>query len=382
VPAKTLAYVTPEVLRWARESTGYSIQDAAERIRVPWYTLAAAEEGADLLTLRQAERAADAYERPLASLFLPAPPQEEPQEVQFRRLPGTPTPPWPPAMRFLARRTTERQEAAIELYDALDESPPWVEVAKGLAEESAAEKTRRLSRVARDLLGVTVEEQEEWTDRYAPLRAWTDAVEAQGVLVMQDGSMDVEQLRGFASVEPMQVPAIVVNTGDDPRARAFTVVHEFGHIVRRAVGLPVGPEAEAWCNQFAGEVLMPPARLAERFHGSGAKTLLGRVEEMAAVFSVTPLAAAVRIARSEMADREEAGAVIHHIEQRSTGGSRRGDGGDYYLNRIVDFGPGYLRLVFDALDSNVVTHPTASRLLGGVQVDNFEKLRDTLARRN
>jgi hypothetical protein len=43
------------------------------------------EGGGDLLTMRQAESAAAVYERPLAALFLPNPPPEEPQEVQFRR---------------------------------------------------------------------------------------------------------------------------------------------------------------------------------------------------------------------------------------------------------------------------------------------------------
>ena len=94
----TLAHVTPEVLRWARESIGFEVEDAAARIRVPPEKLEGAESGDVLLTLRQAERAADVYDRPLAALFLPEPPEEEPQEAQFRRLPGAPAPPLCPGM--------------------------------------------------------------------------------------------------------------------------------------------------------------------------------------------------------------------------------------------------------------------------------------------
>ena len=106
--ASTLAHVTPDVLRWARESVGYELDDAAARIHVKPEKLKDAEEGGQKLTLRQAERAASVYERPLAVLFMPEPPTEDEQEAQFRRLPGTPTPPWPPEMNLLARRVRER----------------------------------------------------------------------------------------------------------------------------------------------------------------------------------------------------------------------------------------------------------------------------------
>jgi len=280
-------------------------------------------------------------------------------------------------MRLLARRITARQEAAIELYEAIEETPPWLREAEHFADSDPD----ALPEAARNALGVSPEEQAQWADVYTPLRGWVDAVEAQGVLVMQDGSLGLGDMRGFASVEPREAPAIVVNTHDDPRARAFTVVHEFGHVVRAALGLSVGPAAEAWCNQFAAEVLMPPDWFVEEFGRSSAPTLLARVEALARTFSVTPLAAAVRVARLELAPRDEANAVIAHIERRGEGPGRPPGGGGYYLNQIVDFGPGYIRLVFDALDANAVTYPTASGLLGGVKVDNLAKLRETLARR-
>src|ERR1035438_1836144 len=222
---RALAYTEPEVLRWARESAGYTVEQAAEKIGIARWQLEMAEEGVDYLTLRQAERAADAYERPLASLFLPSPPPEPPPEAQFRRLPGAPLPPWPPEMRLLARRVGRRQEGAAELYEDLEETPPWTDV---VAHFRGAEPSD-LPEVARGVLGVPREAQAGWAaaDTYAPLRGWTGAVGSLGVLVMQDGSMELDVMRGFASVDDV-VPAIVVNNADDPRARAFTVIHELG----------------------------------------------------------------------------------------------------------------------------------------------------------
>lgn len=119
-------------------------------------------------------------------------------------------------MRALAKRIRGRKAAAADLYDSLDEEPPWPGVAVEYTDETDALAAR-----VRDALGITLRDQWQWRDRsgYQPLREWVDAIEALGVLVMQDGSLPVSDLRGFASSDPV-VPAIVVNTNDDQRARA------------------------------------------------------------------------------------------------------------------------------------------------------------------
>jgi hypothetical protein len=155
----TLAHVTPEVLRWARESVGYDLVNAAARIGVKPEKLEAAESGDLMLTLRQAERAAYVYDRPLAALFMPEPPREEAQEAQFRRLPGAPSPPRPPEMQLLARRVQERQEDAVDLYEALDDAPQWVEVANQFRASGAPSPE-----TARELLGIDLAEQTSWRD--------------------------------------------------------------------------------------------------------------------------------------------------------------------------------------------------------------------------
>jgi Zn-dependent peptidase ImmA (M78 family) len=368
--------VRPDVLRWARESAGYSIREAATKIGTPSWRLEAAESGYDLLTFRQAERAADLYERPLASLFLPAPPDEEPQDAQFRRLPGAPQPPWPPNMRLLARRIRQRQDAARELYETLEESPPWTERARRFQIPNLP----ALPEITREVLGIRHEEQETWPDGFTALRRWREEVEELGVLVMQDGSMPVDVMRGFASIDAV-VPAIVVNSKDDARARAFTIVHELGHLLLAANHVPVGQQTEPWCNEFAGAVLMPPRDL-ERVFSESDGSLISRVEEVARSFRVTPLAAAVRISRAGLAARADAEAVIAQIRIRGEGAASSRSGGDYYRNQIAGFGPGFIRLVFNALDTQVVTYPTASTLLEGVKVSNFDKLRTQLERRS
>jgi Zn-dependent peptidase ImmA (M78 family) len=369
------AHVTPDVLRWARESIGYPLEEAARRIGVRSEKLERAEQGEEVLTLRQAEKAAHVYDRPLAALFLPAPPVEEAQETQYRRLPGAPEPPWPPEMQVLARRVRVRQEAAAELYELLDEDPPWLEARAEFGDNLALH-----ARTARKLLGISLEEQMDWRDPtgYRPLRHWVDAVESLGVLVMQDGTLPVELVRGFASTHPA-VPAVVVNTQDDARARAFTAVHELGHLTLEAAGQPVGPQTESWCDDFAGEILMPPPALEEVFARVTMRDPLDRVDEAALTFGVTPLAAAVTARRRELLPRETSNAVIERIRER--GARSQAGGGNYYWTQLGRLGPAFTRLVFDALDGQSLTYPAAAGLLG-VKVNNFDTLREYVQRRS
>lgn len=368
------AYLEPSVLRWARESFGLSIEEAAAKVHTTPARLEGAERGETALTMRQAEAAARAYERPLALLFAPEPPLEEPQEAQFRRLPGAPEPPWPSEMIGLARRVTRRQAAAVELLEMLDEVPVWPEVHARFS----TVRVGMAARAVRARLGIPLEEQFSWRDHsgYTPLRHWIDAVEELGVLVVQDGSLSVEMMRGFASLHE-QVPVIVVNTQDDPRSRAFTLIHELGHLLRGEQ--PETAQLEQWLEEFAGDVLMPSEVLEEAVADHAGLDGLRRFDLVALQFGVTPRAAVVRSAKRGFITQEEADEALARIANR--GVREKGGGGNYYWTQIARLSPSYTRLVFSALENQAVTYPAASSLLDGVKVGNFEKLRNHLDRR-
>ena len=375
MPQSQPALVPPDTLRWARESIGLSLDEAARKVSVSVQKLECAEIGEDYLTLRQAENAAHAYRRPLAALFLARPPEEDPPEAQFRRLPGAPSLPWNYEMHTLARRIRERQDAAVELYDFLEEDPPWLSVQIGYSNDSA-----ELGALARAALGVDLDEQKAWRDRegYAPLWAWTQAVERLGVLVMQDGSMSVTQMRGFAAVHD-SVPAVVLNTKDDPRSRAFTLLHELGHLLRARVGLDPTTVTEPWLEEFASNVLMPRQSFVADF-GRAVGDLLQSVDDIALQYGVTPKAAAVRVARLRLAPQASLDEVLEAIEERAARAGDRSTGRNYYLNIISRLGPAFIALVFSALDTQAISYPAAAGLLG-VKVNNFAKLRQRTSER-
>ena len=195
---------------------------------------------------------------------------------------------------------------------------------------------------------------------------------------MHDGTLPINEMRGFVAEHP-DAPAIVVNTRDDPRARVFTILHELGHLWLATSGVRA-PNPEAWCEDFAGQVLMPRA-LAENALArlmAGRASHIAAVDGVALVFGVTPRAAAVRLSLYGLLSKKIVSEVLQEIGERA--GPAGSSGGDYYRTQIARLGPSFIRLVFSALDGQAVTYPVASTLLD-VKASNFEKLRGYLDQR-
>ena len=70
------AFITPKVLKWARESARISLEDAASKISVSSNKLNDWEEGISQPTIKQAETLAKTYRRPFAVFFLPDIPRD------------------------------------------------------------------------------------------------------------------------------------------------------------------------------------------------------------------------------------------------------------------------------------------------------------------
>ena len=94
MPARTTAYVTPEMLQWAREQAACSLEDASKIVKQALQVVESWESpGSDARpTVRQAQKLANAYGIPFALLYLGQPYTDlEPDPVpEFRGLdPGS-----------------------------------------------------------------------------------------------------------------------------------------------------------------------------------------------------------------------------------------------------------------------------------------------------
>ncbi len=265
------AHVAGDVLRWARESRGFSLKGAAKRLGVKPERLEDWESNNSAPTVKQLRRAAHIYARPIGVFFLAEPPEPDDLIRDFRRVPDSAIADLSPALTLEIRLARERRQEALDLAAEAGHRPkPFPEAA------TLREATSQVAGRLRKRLGVSLEAQKRWTDQYFAFNAWRAALEAVGVLVFQTGGtkllrVEVEEARGF-SLSEQPLPVVVVNGRDAPAARCFTLIHELTHVSLQRGGLcdlhsrtrgrlSDRDRVEAFCNQVAGEVLVPTEEL-------------------------------------------------------------------------------------------------------------------------
>lgn len=249
---KNLAYVKPELLLWAREDAGYTIDAAAKRLAIKSAKLIACEAGEDRLTITQLRNLSNLYKRPLAFFYLPTPPKNEISLQDFRRFTDEDEHRLTPALRLEVRKAKDRREIALSMFEELDVTPEDFN-----AFASIDESVQVIGKRIRELLNISFEKQIGLKTPYEALRFWRSSIEARGVLVFQ-ASIKKNEMRGF-SIWYSPLPVVVVNAKDSPYGRVFTMLHELAHLLLRSGGLcDLGEDKiEVFCNAVAGETLVP-----------------------------------------------------------------------------------------------------------------------------
>jgi Zn-dependent peptidase ImmA (M78 family) len=255
------ALVKPELLMWARESAGLSIQIAAKKAHVKPERLESWERGEGRPSVKQLRKLANIYKRPLAVFYLPEPPKTFDALHDFRRLVGEMTSTESPELRLEIRRARDRRELALDLYEEIEGNPPPL-----LPTANLSDNHEESGILIRRILGITYEDQVGWQNEYVAFNRWRSAFERVGVLIFQATDIKVSEMRGF-SISETPLPVIVVNIKDSPSGRIFTMVHEFVHIILREGGLcdldedrdrrPEEQRIEVFSNRVAGAAIVP-----------------------------------------------------------------------------------------------------------------------------
>lgn len=365
------APVSPALLIWARESIGLSSDEAAKKVNVTAERLKSWEAGHAAPTVAQLRGLAKAYKRPLAVFFLPEPPRDFMPLHDFRRVHGVAPEPWSPGLRLALRRAEQQQEVVTELRELVGERPP-----ARLTVSSSTVNPETFAAEARGLLGVSLETQTGWRDRYKALTGWVTALENAGVLVLQASDVPLEEMRGFAISDPV-VPVIVLNGADAPRGRIFTALHEWTHLLLNEAGVcdlhdageDHDDQLERFCNEVAGAILLPRGPL-ER------EPAFQRILEMVEItdHDVNELANRYSVSQEAVVRRlVSLGAISwdaymdKRAEYQESYARRRSEEegfAPYHRVRVRDLGRYYTRLVLDAYHGDRINVSDVSDYLG------------------
>jgi len=274
--------INPEVLKWARESIGYTIDDVSNKTKFPNATIREWEEKPSEIPFAALEKLANAFKRPTIALLLDRPPEEPKAPPYFRKSGGKAE--LSPAVRLAIRKVRNLQRISRELIENVENQAPVFSRAK------LSDSPEEIARRERANLGIKIEEQTKYRDAAEALRRFRTAIEDRGVFVFQY-SGPINEVQGLSLIDK-EAPAILLNSKDMPERRLFTLFHEYAHLLLDNPGVCADIEQpvnsanglEVWCNRFARSLLVPKSEL-QGFVGR--RGLSGRItyKDIAAIAS-------------------------------------------------------------------------------------------------
>lgn len=262
--------VTPEVLQWARVTAGMDVDTAASRIGVKAERLREWETGKKDPTIKQLRSMSDAYDRPLAALFMTEPPEEDDRRSlpDFRR-PAVRATATPRALGKAVMRAYRQQDALRDIADELGLSPADTDAA--FAFDPLADPNVTGARL-RDSLKMGQVGKSLLMQPDVLLRELVRRAEDLNVTVIQVQRVPVSEMRGF-SLGRGSSPIVALNGADWPRGKIFSLLHELAHVGFRTDGLcdlqhVDEAELERTCDEVAAAALMPADAIADLAHRS------------------------------------------------------------------------------------------------------------------
>ncbi len=351
------APVTPEVVKWAIDESGMSVENIASRVGAEVSDVEAWMHGASRPTKGQLTKLANTLKRPRVLFFLPEAPTETSLPDGLRRPAGERSVDHS-ELTFDERLWVRRARHLQEMLERLAERPPHLP-----AVPRGEDETRRTAEVVREWTGVTWAEQQGWKDARTAFRGWREALERNGIAVLAV-PLGKEGVRGFA-LNSSRAPMVAVNTADGYPARCFTLFHELSHLARRddtSCASRNGGGTERWCDRVASHALMPRPRLTVVVESAGLEDL-DLVQHVADHFKVSLLAAAVALEDTGFVDNAYVRARDAWPYVDRDRGSTGGRGRSTPRARIDEYGAFAVGTIIDALGADRINELDASDYL-------------------
>ncbi|HBS89050.1 MAG: hypothetical protein A2W91_06695 [Bacteroidetes bacterium GWF2_38_335] len=385
------AFITPNVLKWARESARMTEETAAAKIpKLTVEKLKEWEEGTSQPTIRQAQILAKAYNRPFALFFLP----EVPRDFQ-------------PLQDFRKSGSKELTTSSIFIIREIQQKQAWI---SDVYSENNTEKLPFVGRfsikdnpkfVANDILAtLKINPANYKTDN--PIRVWINAAESNGIFVSRTSfihsrmKLDSDELQGFAISDPF-APFIFINSDDWNAPQLFTLVHELAHIWIAATGISNGIEPEIvnrdkfnaielFCNEVTANALIPSEiilsidkdvfRNSQEIFKTAKNLGISSFALLVRALNLQLVSPAEYITLKRQAEIEYQAFLKREAEKKAALKLKQKEkpgGPNPYLLRLNKNSRLFTQVVLDALRSGFV-QPTQASFLLGTPSNNFHKL--------
>lgn len=381
--AEYVSGINPDILKWARERSGYTMEAIAAFLKKDASIVNDWESGERALTYVQLEKLADKYKRPIAIFFFPEPP-EEPNIAENLALRSSDIDQLDPHIHILFRQAYAKQLSLMELN--MDTNPSKKKIFGDLKAQPT-DSAKELAQQARAYLNISVNTQVGWNSVPEALENWRDCIEEVGIFVFKEAFQD-DSVDGFCLVHE-EFPVIYLNNSSPPVRQIFSLFHELGHLllgendITRGISRG-GGEIEGFCDQFAAEFLVPSEDLETRLTFPTYND--DAIEELANYYKVSRPVILLKLIDKGIFTRENYWQKINqwteeyerHLEKKA--GGTTSSGGSYYNTRAVYLGYRFMELAFGKYQQGHCSIEQLAEHLN-VKVKHLPQLEDCLLRR-
>ncbi len=363
--AQTLVPINGQVLHWAMSEAGYSDQVLAQRLKTDPGVVGGWRQGLGQPSTTQFRQLARALRRPASFFFMAQPPVQTGVPASFRRAPGQQADELTPKELDAVRAARRVQKLTRWLIEA----QPAETIRPKLPRATPTTSAAKAALAVRELLSWDTNRQVQARSLTALTADLRSELEDAGVIVMQL-SLGKESCRGFSLLDDT-TPLIAANSAYLTQARAYSYLHELGHLVRGTESICFGNVdrgLERWCEEFAAEFLIPRAELlayVDQQYGKGAVVADPRqVSHIANHFKVSRLATATGLDRAHRATA----LLWDEIKQQSELVKKRGGGQNTEpqtspVIRLREWGRAPARLLLDAANTGLLTQQDVQEYL-------------------
>ncbi len=358
-------HIKPDVLKWARKSAHFELDDIPKSI-ISTENLVQIEAGQLLPTFSQLQKLSKKYQRSLGVLLGNEIPTNDYMNIPFFRKDKKTN--YDSALTLFIRNIQDKQDWARDYLisdgnTALD-FIGIIQIDDRI--ENAAEKIKEILEFPSYL---------SFPNNEHYLHAIKQAFEDHNIFISITGSnqsnksISIEQAQGFV-ISDLYAPFIFVNTKLTPNAKIFTLTHEVVHLflnesgisedtIRYRKPLCIEDRIENFCNDVAGEVLMPKKAFLSKFQKTDGP-LSKRINALSKTFLVSQLAICVRLWRLRQLSFSEYSNtyltikedIEKYLSEKALKQNEKKDcGGDYYNNMKMKNGLLLSSLAYSAYKS-------------------------------
>lgn len=376
----------PEILKWARETAGLELGEAAKKLgfrdskkRTAIEKLESLESGQDHPTNAQLNKMAKTYFQPPMVFYLPKPPRRGEKGEDFRTVSQQEADPKGNARLNLLTRDIKAAQRLVKgvLLEDSEEALPFV---------NSATVSMGVESVARDIVKTidfnldTFRNERRVRDAFAYLRQQIELSRIYVLLLSDLGShhatIPVEVFRGVAFADDI-APFIVINRKDAVSAWSFTALHEVAHVwlgTSGVSGIFGDKDIERFCDRVAGAILFPSKDRAAMEVGrqSSFDHIVSRIDDVADRMNLSRSMISYNLWLDSHIDYEIWERLrLRFAKQRATtlelerGRNKQRTGGpDYYKSRRHQLGNALVDLARYAVSANALTPSKAAVILG------------------